>query len=91
MAGLTAMLAAFPMQATADVLLMDSISQQPVNSAAGLPRPTAQMTMDEVRSGFGEPEQRIAAVGEPPISRWIYKDFTVYFENDRVLTSVVHR
>jgi hypothetical protein len=29
-------------------------------------------------------------VGDPPITRWVYDRFTVYFENDRVIHSVVH-
>ena len=46
---------------------------------------------DKVMSQYGEPIQRVAAVGEPPISKWVYQDFTVYFENDTVLHSVRHR
>lgn len=37
---------------------------------------------------FGAPNEKKAAVGEPPISRWVYNDFTVYFEKDRVIHSV---
>jgi len=32
-----------------------------------------------------------AAVGDPPISRWEYADFTVYFEYDRVVHAVLKR
>jgi hypothetical protein len=77
--------------ASADVLLLDSIARQPPNSATGLPRPANQMTRDMVRATYGEPSEMVPAVGDPPISRWIYPDFTVYFEYERVLTSVVHR
>ena len=45
----------------------------------------------KVESTFGQPLQRIAAVGQPPISKWVYQDFTVYFENDVVLHAVKHR
>ena len=52
--------------------------------------PPRGATKDEVRQRLGEPERRVSAVGDPPISRWIYEEFTVYFEYDRVLHSVKH-
>ena len=30
------------------------------------------------------------AVGQPPITRWDYREFSVYFERDRVINSVRH-
>jgi hypothetical protein len=39
---------------------------------------------------FGSPKEKKPAVGEPPISRWVYEDFTVYFENDHVVHTVLH-
>ena len=45
---------------------------------------------ENVASMFGEPKLKIAAVGEPPISKWVYQDFTVYFEDDTVLHAVVY-
>lgn len=53
--------------------------------------PRHLMTMDKVRSDFGAPERTLDAVGAPPIARWVYGDYTVYFEHDLVLTSVRHR
>jgi hypothetical protein len=47
--------------------------------------------MDAVRARFGEPEKELPWVGEPPITRWVYADFTVYFENEYVINTVVHR
>ncbi|OQX41372.1 MAG: hypothetical protein B0D82_02390, partial [Candidatus Sedimenticola endophacoides] len=67
----------------AQVLLMDAIAEAPVNSAEGLPRPSRGASMDQVRSRFGEPDQELPWVGEPPISRWVYPDFTVYFEKEQ--------
>lgn len=55
-----------------------------------LPRPAAGMSADAVRAHFGEPSTRTPPVGEPPISRWIYPAFTVYFEGDIALHSVLH-
>ena len=51
--------------------------------------PARGMTMDQVTAKFGAPANKIAAVGKPPISRWEYPGFTVYFESDYVIHSVV--
>ncbi len=51
--------------------------------------PTRGMTMDQVSSKFGAPVSKIPAVGRPPISRWEYPGFIVYFEADHVIHSVV--
>ncbi|MCH2557089.1 MAG: outer membrane protein assembly factor BamE [Alcanivorax sp.] len=50
--------------------------------------PTRGMSKAQVRQHYGEPESRRDPVGQPPISRWYYPGFTVYFENDTVLHSV---
>ena len=79
-----------PATTSADTLLVDSINQ---NSAAAnaLPRPNRGMTMDQVERDFGAPVNKLPAVGQPPITRWIYADHTVYFEHNLVLTSVNKR
>jgi hypothetical protein len=69
--------------ATADELQMEDMAK-----SAG-PRPTRGMTAASVEAKFGEPESRKAAVGNPPISSWEYKDFVVFFEYDRVIHAVV--
>lgn len=51
--------------------------------------PRRGMTMHEVSAKFGTPVNKIPAVGNPPISRWEYPGFVVYFENDHVIHSVV--
>lgn len=53
--------------------------------------PPRGVTMEAVRSRLGAPRTRTAPVGDPPITRWIYDEFTVYFEHDRVIHSVKHR
>jgi hypothetical protein len=58
-------------------------------SAPAADLPTHGMSKAQVRAQFGAPEQIKAAVGQPPISRWLYDDFTVYFENDTALHSVM--
>jgi len=47
-------------------------------------------TMDRFESNHGTPNVQLAAVGTPPITRWVYDSFTVYFEHDRVIHSVGH-
>jgi hypothetical protein len=51
--------------------------------------PRRGMTMNEVSTKFGTPTNKVPAVGRPPISRWEYPGFVVYFENDHVIHSVV--
>ncbi len=51
--------------------------------------PTRGMTMEQVSTKFGTPVTKVPAVGKPPISRWEYPGFIVYFEADHVIHSVV--
>ena len=51
--------------------------------------PTRGMTMNQVATKFGAPVTKVPAVGKPPISRWEYPGFVVYFEADHVIHSVV--
>ncbi|NVJ62094.1 MAG: hypothetical protein HWE27_17015 [Gammaproteobacteria bacterium] len=53
--------------------------------------PRHGQNMEAVRQQFGQPSQQLPAVGEPPITRWVYNGFTVYFEHDIVIHSVKHR
>ena len=56
---------------------------------AGVAAPARGMTMAQVASKFGDPLSKVAAVGTPPISRWEYSGFVVYFERDHVIHAVV--
>jgi hypothetical protein len=51
--------------------------------------PVRGMSMANVRNAFGEPQEEHPAVGEPPITRWDYDGYSVFFEFDKVLHSVV--
>jgi hypothetical protein len=67
-----------------------------LSTPAGVPgtaadRPDRGSSMATVQSRYGEPTTRHAAVGNPPITRWDYPQFAVYFENDRVLHAVLVR
>jgi hypothetical protein len=56
---------------------------------AGVAAPARGMSMAQVASKFGDPLTKVAAVGTPPISRWEYSGFVVYFERDHVIHAVV--
>jgi hypothetical protein len=78
-AGLTA-------AAWADIVAVDSgIAVKESDGAA----PSRGMTMSQVASKFGDPVSKVPAVGNPPIARWEYLGFVVYFERDHVIHSVV--
>jgi len=77
--------------ATADTLMLDVIKAAPPNSGSGLLRPKIGLTQRQVMAKFGEPVSKDPAIGYPPISTWHYDEFSVYFEFEYVITSVVHR
>lgn len=54
-------------------------------------RPQSGMSQAGVEAKYGAPAAKIAAVGDPPISRWEYQDFIVYFEYDKVIHTVLRR
>jgi len=68
----------------------DTLQMQGV-AAGDDSRPTRGMTAASVESKYGSPEAKAAPVGEPPISRWEYKDMVVFFEYDRVIHAVIKR
>jgi hypothetical protein len=51
--------------------------------------PGPGMSMDKVEAKFGAPERRVPAIGAPPITRWEYPGFVVYFEHQLVIHTVV--
>jgi len=85
---LAILLSALP-AAHADVLEMpnDSVSV-PVS------KPVKGSTMKTVIQQFGSPTTKRAPVGggsrhQPPITRWDYPGFSVFFENNHVVDAVV--
>jgi hypothetical protein len=72
--------------AHADTLKMDGMSAD--TSAA---RPSRGMSQSSVQTKFGSPAAVKAPVGDPPITRWEYQDFVVYFEYDKVIHAVARR
>lgn len=73
----------------ADVVKLGVGEQGESNSSVD--RPHRGMSKEDVVARFGQPQNRHAPVGDPPISSWDYEKYTVYFEYDRVLHSVLHR
>jgi hypothetical protein len=50
--------------------------------------PTRGLSMAQVERRFGAPADRMAAIGQPPITRWVYPTFVVYFEHNIVIHAV---
>jgi hypothetical protein len=55
-------------------------------SRAGVP--SRGVSMAQVEQRFGAPSSRLAAVGQPPITRWVYPSFVVFFEGNVVIHAV---
>lgn len=77
--------------ARADTLLIERTTRE-----APATKPSRGATMDQVRARFGAPSEELAPVGgdkpqHPPITRWVYPGFIVYFERARVIDSVAQR
>ena len=70
---------------SADVLLIDEVRQ-----AGRMQLPQNGQNKAAVESKFGAPLERHSAVGDPPISNWAYPTYSVYFEYDLVLFTVLH-
>lgn len=70
----------------------DVVDMAPVNgqgNAAPVDLPERAMTMGQVENRYGDPRVKHKTVGDPPITRWDYADFSVFFEHNRVLHAVV--
>lgn len=64
--------------------------QAQASDDAGVPisLPQHGMKMDEVERRYGAPISRDPAIGNPPITRWNYPGFSVFFEHRTVLHAV---
>jgi len=69
----------------------DTLQMQGASAGSSDARPTRGMTQASVQSRYGSPVTVKAPIGDPPITRWEYKDFVVYFEYDKVIHAVVKR
>jgi hypothetical protein len=70
-----------------NVTVADELKMTPAPQASA-DRPSRGMSMEKVEAKFGAPAKRVPAVGQPPITRWEYPGFVVYFEHHLVLHSV---
>jgi hypothetical protein len=71
--------------ASAETLLVDNqVQLRP--TATELPKRGSTMAAVEAR--FGAPTTKHAAVGNPPITRWDYAGYSVYFEHQHVVHAV---
>ncbi len=76
--------------ARADVLAFPADDE----AATPVSKPQKGSSMQAVQQQFGAPEKKHAAVGggsrhQPPITRWDYAGFSVFFEHGHVIDSVV--
>jgi len=78
-----------PTLSHADTLQMPSATTVPKSFSVTLPG--RGMSMTEVLDNFGDPEERQAEVGEPPITRWIYSNYVVIFEYQYVIHALASR
>lgn len=65
---------------------MSAADRSATFDAAG--KPTRGMTQDAVEANYGAPANARAPVGDPPITRWEYANFVVFFEYDKVIHAV---
>ena len=83
-------LAGLSTAAQADTLLIERV-QQPTTA-----QPARGLSMGEVEARYGTPQQKLDARGGqkrqwPTINRWVYPDYVVYFEKNRVIDVVAHK
>ena len=76
--------------AWADTLLVQRVDQE-----KGTSMPTRGMSMTQVEHTFGTPASKLSRAGgdsprHPVINRWVYDRYTVYFEREHVIDSVVN-
>ena len=91
--------AALQLLITVGIGLTVSVGAQNLNigsaeqSAATNPsgKPIRGMKSDQVRANFGMPQTIRNPVGNPPIIRWEYSNFVVFFEYDTVIHAVNKR
>ena len=74
------------------VVHADTLQTQ-VRREAHMDMPRRGLTMAQVEKRFGAPERRLPVRGggsrwQPPIHRWVYPGYIVYFEHKIVIHSV---
>ena len=77
------LLCALPAQAETLV-----VNDQVMLRDSNVERPARGASMKNVEAHFGAPATKHATVGAPPITRWDYATFSVFFEGSLVIHSV---
>lgn len=77
-----------PLTVSAETLLLEGINAANDSSEQ---RPARGMSMEQVRETFGVPSTEAQPIGDPPIARWEYPGFIVYFEYSTVLHTVIRK
>lgn len=92
-ASLALALAALAPVVGAETLLVDRVQAE-----AAVALPSRGSSMAQVESRFGAPSQKLAPISgpnsrkhNPPITRWIYPGYEVYFEYNHVIDAVLIR
>ena len=80
-----------PTEIRSDTLLIERVKEE--NKAA---MPARGQTMAQVEAKYGAPAEKMDPRGGqkrqwPTINRWVYPDFTVYFEKSRVIDVVANK
>ena len=85
------------LSAQADTLLVRSVGTT-IEQKDTRDFPHRGMSMVDVMKKYGTPEKKMEPVGKNnkrrfhhAISRWVYKDFTVYFAEKRVINTINRR
>lgn len=68
-----------------DVLSLPQNTQAQAIGVRILEFPRRGMSTSKVENELGRPAEIIPAIGQPPISRWVYDDRVVYFERSTVI------
>ena len=85
----TLILPAKPIEpAPVDETVRESSTVESPSPAPSFTLPARGTSMTDVERQLGKPTRSVAAVGTPPITRWEYANFTIYFEHSRVLHAV---
>lgn len=76
--------------------LADTLLIERVQAGAHASLPKRGNSMSQVEAQFGAPQRKFAAVGggshsTPPITRWQYDNFSVYFEFSHVVDAVLNK
>jgi len=72
-------------------IFAETIQMPSESSSISIEIPPRGMTMTSVEEHFGEPESKNDAIGDPPITVWEYSNYTVYFEYQHVIHTVVNK